>query len=178
MKNSPRIIVGTTNPSKIAATEKVFKHNFPGCKVLGVKVSSKVSEQPMTDRETYKGAYNRAIAALKSDKDADFGVGIEAGLEKHSYGWVDRMIVVIVNKDNAIGIGSSSGLVLPDKIVKKVLSGKTLGDAVDELFKTTKVGESIGMFGLLTNKQVTRSLAIEQAVAFALVRFLKPGLYS
>ncbi|HVF69016.1 MAG TPA: inosine/xanthosine triphosphatase [Xanthomonadales bacterium] len=171
------VAVGSTNPTKITPVEEVFSHHFKNVKVVGVEVSSGVKEQPMDSDEMYKGALNRAKRALKNVKDASYGVGIEGGLHKYSYGWFEQSIVVIVSKKGEIGVGSSGGLLQPDRVMKEILSGKNLEEAVDDIFGTKKVGRGIGMFGLFTKGLVTRSGGVKHGVAFALSRFLHKDLY-
>jgi len=171
------VAVGSKNKTKIQPVEQVFTHHFKDVKVVGTTVPSGVSEQPMSDDEIFQGAYNRATRALKKVKGAEYGVGIEGGLHKHSYGWFERGLVVIVNKEGDIGIGSSGGLFVPDKVMDHIHQGKTLEEAIDTLFGTHKVGEGIGMFGVFTKEVVTRAGAIEHGVAFAIARFLHKDLY-
>lgn len=171
------IVVGSENKTKINPVKKVFSYYFKNVKVVGVSIDSAVSEQPLNETEMYKGALHRAKKALQSIKKAEYGVGIEGGVHKYSYGWFERSIVVIVNSKNEIGIGFSGGLVLPKKVINAIKKGKTLEQAVNELFGTNKIGEEIGMFGLFTKGYVTRSSGIEHGMAFALARFLHNILY-
>lgn len=171
------VAVGSTNPTKIKPVEDVFTIHFPKAKIVGVSVSSGVADQPMHDDEMYQGALNRARAALSSVKNAEYGVGIEGGTHKYSYGMFERSTVVIVNKAGEIGIGSSGGLALPQKVVKRLEAGKNLEQAVDELFGTQKIGQGIGMFGIFTKGVVTRAEGVKHGVAFALARFLHEDLY-
>lgn len=171
------IAVGSTNPTKIEPVQNVFGHHFEDVQVKGVSVESGVSDQPMNDSDMYKGALNRATNALKQVKDAEYGVGIEGGLDEHDYGWFEKSLVVIVNKTGDIGVGSSGGLVLPNVVIDKIKSGKNLEQAVDEIFGTKEIGEGIGMFGIFTNEVVTRSEGVRHGVAFALARFLHSDLY-
>jgi inosine/xanthosine triphosphatase len=177
MKTEIRIAVGSTNPTKIKPVEEIFSRCFPKIKVIGVSVSSGVTDQPTTDEEMYQGACNRAHRALESVTGASFGVGIEGGIHKYSYGWFERSLVVIVDTKDRIGVGASGGLILPDRVIKKIKNGKTLEQAVDELCGTTQIGEGIGMFGVFTNGMVTRSEGVKHGVAFALARFLHEDLY-
>lgn len=172
------VAVGSENKTKIDPVKQVFSKHFNNVKVVGVKVSSGVSNQPKNDDETYKGALNRAQNALKKVKDADFGVGIEGGIHKHSYGWFERSLVVIVDKKGNIGVGASGGLALPDIVVEKIHKGKNLEEAVDEIFGTKEIGEGIGMFGLFTKGVVTRTSGVSHGVAFALSRFLHDKIYT
>ncbi|MDD2822766.1 MAG: inosine/xanthosine triphosphatase [Candidatus Daviesbacteria bacterium] len=171
------VAVGSTNPTKIQPVEEIFSQHFKNIKIKGVSVESGVADQPQSDEETYLGALNRAKSALSKVKGAKYGVGIEGGLHKHSYGWFERSMVVIVDKKGNIGVGASGGLVLPNSVMEKVEQGKNLEQAIDELFGTTKIGQGIGMFGILTKGVVTRSEGVRHGVAFALARFLHKSLY-
>lgn len=173
------VAVGSTNPTKIEPVHSVFSHHFPTVKITGVSVTSGVSDQPMSEDEMYRGALTRAREALKHVTEAEYGVGIEGGLDHHSYGWFEKSLVVIVNKNGEIGVGASGGLVLPKRVIDLILKdGKNLEEAVDELFGTKQIGEGIGMFGIFTNKVVTRSEGVRHGVAFALARFLHTDLYT
>lgn len=172
------VAVGSTNPTKIRPVKSIFSRHFKNVRIQGVKVNSGVKNQPMNNEEMYEGALSRARQALAKVEDADFGVGIEGGVHKYKYGWFEQSLVVIVDKNGNIGVGSSGGLVLPNTVIDRIHQGKTLEEAVDELFGTKKIGEGIGMFGLFTNRVVTRSSGVKHGVAFALARFLHEDLYS
>lgn len=171
------VAVGSENPTKIEPVEHIFKHHFKNVEVVGVKVSSGIKDQPLSTNEMFQGALNRAKNALKKLEKATYGVGIEGGVHRYSYGWFEQSIVVIVDKRGNIGVGSSGGLVLPPKVIKKIKEGKNLEQAVDELFGTKKIGEGIGMFGIFTKGVVTRSEGVKHGVAFALARFLYEEIY-
>lgn len=171
------VAVGSTNPTKTKPVKAVFAKHFSHIRVKGVAVDSGVKQQPQSDDEMYKGAVARAKQALIKVKGAAFGVGIEGGIHQYSYGWFERSLVVIVDKKGNIGVGASGGLALPDKVVKRIHAGKTLEEAVDELFGTKKIGRGIGMFGLFTNRTVTRASGMKHGIAFALARFLHEDLY-
>jgi len=171
------IAVGSKNKTKIIPVKKVFSFHFKNVKVIGVPVNSKVREQPLHDTEMYEGALNRAKKALEQVRDAEYGVGVEGGIHEYAYGVFERSIVVIVNRKGEIGVGSSGGLVLPKRVISAIKRGKTLEEAVDDLFGTKKIGEGIGMFGLFTKGYVTRASGVEHGVAFALARFLHKNLY-
>jgi inosine/xanthosine triphosphatase len=171
------IAVGSTNPTKIRPVRNIFSQHYRNVIVTGVKVSSGVAEQPMTDGEMYQGVLTRARHALTQVADADYGVGIEGGVHLYTYGWFERSLVVIIDKSGKIGIGSSGGLALPQKVITLIKAGKTLEEAVDLLCGTQKIGRGIGMFGLFTNRSVTRTEGVKHGVAFALARFLHPELY-
>jgi inosine/xanthosine triphosphatase len=171
------IAVGSDNPTKIDPVKNVFSTLFGEVEVIGKKVSSGVPEQPRSEDEMFTGAKNRATEALKLTPEAEYGVGIEGGLDKKSFGWYESSIVVIVNRAGEMGIGASGGLVLPEAFMKEIHKGLSLEDAVDLKLGTHKIGRGIGMFGIMTNKYVTRAQGVEHGVAFALGRFLHKDLY-
>lgn len=171
------VAVGSKNPTKIKPVQDVFAVHFPDVKVKGVNVSSGVGEQPIHVDEMYEGALNRAREALKKVPGATYGVGIEGGLHQYKHGWFEQSLVVIVDAKGTVGIGSSGGLVLPDAVIRQIQGGKTLEQAVDNLFHTDKIGEGIGMFGIFTKGVVTRAEGVRHGVAFALARFLHQEIY-
>lgn len=171
------IAVGSTNKTKIDPVQEVFSKHFKDVEVKGVNVNTGVDDQPMSDEEMYQGAFNRAREALKKVKDAEYGVGIEGGLHKRSYGWFEHSLIVIIDTKGKVGVGASGGLVLPEKVMERIHKGENLEQAVDHFFGTTKIGQGIGMFGLMTKGVVTRSSGVAHGVAFALAPFLHPKLY-
>jgi non-canonical (house-cleaning) NTP pyrophosphatase len=58
-----------------------------------------------------------------------------------------------------------------------IAAGKTLEEAIDELFHTHKIGRGIGMFGIMTKSYVTRAKGVSHGVAFALARFLYKDVF-
>jgi len=85
-----RVAVGTQNPCKITAVKDAFSATFPPEEyeiiTLPYSIPSGVPDQPFGDSETKQGAINRARGAYSealnnSDHPADFGVGLEGGIE-------------------------------------------------------------------------------------------------
>lgn len=171
------VAVGSTNPTKTQPVGEVFEKHFQNVTVRGVKVDSGVGDQPLSDEEMFKGALNRAQKSLQKVKNATYGVGIEGGIHQYSYGWFERSLVVVIDRTGRIGIGSSGGLVLPPVVVKRIHGGERLEQVMDDLFKTEKIGQGIGMFGLMTRGVVTRASGVAHGVAFALAPFLHQKLY-
>ncbi len=172
------IAVGSTNPVKIRAVKRAFGQIWPQQKITvkGVKVDSGVSNQPKGSAETLKGAKTRAIQALKQLK-ADFGVGLEGGLEEVLGEWFTRGWCVVINRKKEIGIGASLSIHIPPKMLKLLVQGWELG-LVDDFFtqrKNTKKKE--GHFGIMTNSYLTRTKAYTEAVIAALARFINPHFY-
>ena len=79
-----KIIIASKNPIKIKSTKLGFQRVFAHMdfEFEGVSVTSNVSDQPMTNRETLQGATNRATHAKIDFPNALYWVGIEGGIEK------------------------------------------------------------------------------------------------
>lgn len=172
------VAVGSENPVKIQAVKKAFKRVWPdkNWKVVGVKVASGVSDQPMSDKESIKGATNRAKRALKELK-ADFGVGLEGGVNKIGNIWFDCGWIVVIDKKGRIGIGSGTRIETPESIMKLLREGRELGTANDILFGTKNSKQGQGHFGLMTNGILTRESEYYSAIVSALSRFIHPELF-
>lgn len=173
-----KVAIGSTNPVKISAVKKAFKKVFPNKKFIfiGVEVSSGVSHQPMSDLETVKGATNRAKRSLKKTH-ADFGVGLEGGIQKIGDKWFDCGWIVVLDKSGKEGIGSSIRMHVPKKMMKHVHKGMEIGHIDDMLFKTQNSKKGKGHFGLMTKGIITREDGYIHACVSALSRFLHKNLF-
>ncbi len=173
-----KVAVGSKNPVKIKAAEMAFQKVWPddNWKVVGVDVSSDVSDQPMSDEESIKGATNRAKRALEAD-NVDFGVGMEGGLQKIGYKWFDKGWMVVINTKGEIGVGSTANIETPQKLMELIKQGIELGEANDLYFKKENSKQAGGHFGLMTNGLITRAQGYTDGLIMALSRFLHPDLW-
>lgn len=178
--NQKKVAVGSKNPVKVEAVRLAFTDVWPEIQweVIGADVPSGVSNQPMSDRESIKGATNRAKRSMKLHQ-ADFGVGLEGGLQKIGREYVDAGWMIVISKDGRVGIGSTVKMHTPHKMMKIVLEeGKELGEVCDIIFKRQNTKQAEGQFGLLTKNLITRTEGYRQGVIAALVRFINPELYN
>lgn len=173
-----KVAVGSLNPVKINAVKLAFEKIFPNESwvVEGVGVTSGVSDQPMSDQETIRGARARAKRARKILK-ADFGVGLEGGLHKLGKEWFDTGWMVIVDKKGTEGIGSTIRMKTPHKMITLIHTGMELGQVNDLLFKKKNSKQAEGHFGLMTNNAITRTSAYVDGLVSALTPFLHPQLF-
>lgn len=139
-----RFVVGSTNGAKLSSVRDVVERVFGtasvapdagsihpdapalrGVKagqawrpaeVVGVNVASGVSDQPLSAQETLAGAEQRARAALASDPLAEFGVGIEGGVEQLAGRFYESGWVVIVDRHGRVGSGSSARFQLAESV--------------------------------------------------------------
>ncbi len=171
-----KIVVGSTNPVKVAAVRQVAQQQWPEAVVIPVDVATGVSDMPMSDAESLTGAQNRARAALTLTQ-ADLGVGLEGGVNPEAIGLVLHGWVVVVDGNGRTGIGGAGRLPLPEAIARRVLAGEELGPVMDDVLGQTEVRKRGGAVGALTAGLVLREEAFAQGVAYALAPFVAPQLY-
>jgi len=172
-----KVAVGSKNPIKIEAAKLAFEKVFGQCKIIGISVSSDVSDMPVSFEEMVKGAKNRAIKAKKK-LNADFGVGLEGGFKDEGVGTFLTGFTAVIDKNGVWGYGQGGGLLMPKSIVEKVRKeGKELGDVMDEVrgLKNTKQHE--GCVGFFTDNLIPRKEAYEKTIIYALSRFSKNEMF-
>lgn len=186
--DSPRLVaVGSTNPVKVEAVKSIFTSVYGAVQVQGVDVPSGVPDQPLSHDQMRRGARHRALAAL-ARLEADFGVGIEAGvvlagtpdssaapdpfLPPYSTGWT-----VIVDREGRVGAAPSPVLPLPAAIASAIAAGEELGPVMDRLSGVSESKKKQGLVGFMTRGALDRLTVTGLSVALALIPFLHPGLY-
>lgn len=172
------IIVASTNPVKIQAALRGFEHMFPDeqFRAEGVSAPSGVSDQPIGDVETLRGAANRAQAARERQPNGDYWVGIEGGVSDEN-GEMAAFAWVVVLGGERTGKSRTGAFYLPDEIVRLVREGMELGHADDVVFGRTNSKHQDGSVGLLTDGVIDRTLYYEHAVVLALIPFKNPQLH-
>jgi len=130
----------------------------------------------MSDEESIKGATNRAKLA-KEKAQADFGVGLEGGLQQVGDKWFDCGWIVVIDEKERVGIGSSARIQTPAKMMEHIHKGMELGHVNDLFFKQENTKHGAGYFGLMTNNAITRQSGYRDGVIMALSRFIQPQLF-
>ena len=174
-------VVGTTNKAKILCVEAVVNKCFPGQthEVVSVNVASGIDAQPMDVDSTVRGARNRAAGALSAVPDADYGVGLEGGIERcagkyFECGWM----VVIDRRGGREGIGSSARFEMSEVLMRPLLDeGKELAEVIDAMTGGTDVRSTLGAMGVLTGGYLGRADAYSHGLMFALAPFLSEKKY-
>ncbi len=173
-----KVVVGSKNPVKIKCTLLAFQKALPNdiIKVEGVSVPSGVSDQPMTDTETFQGALNRTRNAKALFPSAQYWVGIEGGIED-SGSDMEAFAWVTILSENQSGQARTATFQLPKKIQALVRDGIELGVADDMVFKRSNSKQSNGAVGILTKDLIDRTAYYEPAVVLALIPFINSDLY-
>jgi inosine/xanthosine triphosphatase len=174
-----KIVVASQNPVKINATKLAFQRMFPDEEfaIEGISVASGVSDQPLSDEETYQGAMNRVANARKAMTDADFWVGVEGGIEAKGSEMEAFAWMIVESKEGVTGKGRTGTFFLPPQVAELIQQGKELGEADDIVFGRTNSKQANGAVGLLTQDIVRRVDYYETAIVFALIPFKNPDLY-
>jgi inosine/xanthosine triphosphatase len=173
------IVLASQNPVKMRATLIGFQQMFPDetFRVSAVSVASSVSPQPCSSAETLRGACERARQALVVVPDADYGVGIEGGIEDHASEMTAFAWIVVLAPDQRLGKACTGTFVLPEAVAALVRQGKELGEADDIVFGRTNSKQDQGAVGLLTDNVIDRTQLYTQAVILALIPFKHHALY-
>lgn len=169
-----KIAVGSTNPVKVEAVATAFKKYYPDSQVVGFMVVSGVSEQPITEEETRKGARERAKAALLSGKEFDFGVGLEGGVTEFENVMYECAWACVIARDGGEGAGGGLYFELPPEVARRIKEGGELGPIMDELTREKNVKQKSGAIGIFTKGQLDRKTAYIHLVLQALIRFVSP----
>ncbi|EKE74983.1 inosine/xanthosine triphosphatase [Gallaecimonas xiamenensis] len=172
------VVVGSTNPVKVAAAQSALAPFFPDAQVKarGIKAPSGVPDQPMTAADTRLGAINR-VAYCRAQEQADFYVAMEGGVDLLEDGPATFAYVVIDNGQQQ-SVGRSASLPLPKVLFDGLMAGEELGPLIDKLFGTDNIKQKGGAIGLFTRHQATRESTYTQALTLAMAPFLNPSLFA
>ncbi|WP_299695706.1 inosine/xanthosine triphosphatase [uncultured Vibrio sp.] len=165
------VVIASLNPAKINAVKSAFLSAFPDSEFdfTYINVPSGVADQPMSNDETYQGAINRVSNAAQAQPNADFYVGLEAGIEGNvTFAWM------VIEANGQRGESRSASLMLPPAVLAKLQYANELGDVMDEVFGTENIKQRGGAIGLLTHNQLSRSSVYHQALILALIPFMNP----
>ncbi|QVK19493.1 DUF84 family protein [Mycoplasmatota bacterium] len=149
-----KIVVGSSNKVKVNAIKNIFA-NY---EVVGIAVKSKVSDQPISDEETIRGALNRALGAKRF---GDIGIGLEGGVQQTSFGMLVVNYGVLVDEKSQVYLAGGSRFLLPNEVSKDIYKGKELGDIMDQYANKRNVKHDEGAVGIFTNNFVKRTEIFE-----------------
>lgn len=175
-----KVAVGTENRRKVEATRQAFQAAWPRLRfqVRGVPVRSGVPEQP-TEAETYRGAARRAERALKAWPQADYGVGIEAGLMPSEFldRHLDVQYVLVRDKFGAETASHGGGFYYPRTVEERIVRGRTVSQVLGPLAGDPRLASTSGAVGFLSRGAVDRRELTRHAVLLALVPRISRDLY-
>lgn len=163
--------VGSTNKVKVQAVVEALSGKMPTVQVLGCAVSSMVSAQPMSDEETKRGAFERAVGAQKKLRST-WGVGLEGGVFLDQGQVWNTVWCCVVDEQGKTSFANGSRFLLPDKLSRALLKGIEMGDAMDALTGISDVRIKMGMLGVVTDGWVNRESEYCHLVQLTMGRLL------
>ncbi|WP_342432660.1 DUF84 family protein [Neobacillus sp. FSL H8-0543] len=149
-----KIVIGSTNPAKVAAVKQGF--HFQPSQFISLDIPSGVSEQPFSDDETIKGAINRAKGALQKGQ-GDIGIGLEGGVQESDHGLLLCNWGALVSIDNEPIIAGGARFLLPEAIAGRLRAGEELGPVMEDYAKKKNVRKNEGAVGIFTNGLINRA---------------------
>ena len=152
-----KVIIASKNPVKIDAVKVAFNQMFPNIifEFDGLETSSDVSDQPISNNETLRGAINRSNNAKLKYTNADYWIGIEGGVEKKD-NEMEVFAWIFIQSNDIKGKARTATFNLPRKIVELIDSGMELGDADDIVFNRKNSKQKNGAVGILTTDLIDR----------------------
>jgi inosine/xanthosine triphosphatase len=149
-----KVIIGSTNPAKVAAVKNAFTYTYS--EYISLDISSGVSDQPFSDDETIKGAVNRAVGALQQG-NGDIGVGLEGGVQETEMGLMICNWGALASNSMEPIIAGGARFLLPDVIAVRLRAGEELGPVMDDYAKKSNVRKNEGAVGIFTNNLMNRA---------------------
>lgn len=173
-----KVAIGSKNLVKIRAVKKAFACFWPKQRFefVGLRAASGVKDQPRSDKECIKGAFNRAKKAQQKT-GADFSVGIEGGICEAENLYFARAWMVVINKKGETGIGSSLSAPLSQKFMNLIDKGFELGKANDIITGRKNTKQKEGYFGLISDNLITREKGYRDGIIMALAKFKKTEFF-
>lgn len=164
-----KVHLGSKNLLKKEAVNEVISEYFE-IQIECDKVKG-LEEQPFGEEDLLRGASKRAMVP----DDFDYGIGIESGIMGCNSTFFSVEFVVIKDKLGFTSTGHGPGFPLPERWIKELKSGVTLGKKIEVVFGEDK-GKK-GAIDLLTEGKVGRKDCIEIALYNAMIPRLNAGIY-
>jgi inosine/xanthosine triphosphatase len=175
-----KIIVASLNPVKIEAARQAFLKAFPDEVFVfeGVAAKSGVSDQPLSNEETYLGALNRVKSAQVLYQGADFYISFEGGVADVN-GILEEFAWIVVSDNSRTSHSRSASFSDPKALRDLVIDkGLEMGEAADIVFNDTNIKQKMGVVGCLSKGLINRSDLYVQPAILALLPFVNPNLYA
>ncbi len=172
------IAIGSSNPAKIKGVERAFRHYIKEFKLVSMSVDNCVGPQPWNYEEIFKGAECRAINSLRKIREADYAVGLEAGIVRHGDRYYILQVCCVISSEGGSAFGLSPGFEAPAEVIEPILKGvaNELEDVVESLTDVEQVGEKVGLIGIMSKGIVRREDLSYHATLMALIKLFHSSL--
>ncbi|MCK9536129.1 MAG: DUF84 family protein [Bacilli bacterium] len=165
-----RCYLGSLNKVKLAASKEILKDY----EVIGMSVESGVGKQPLSDKATIAGAFNRAQALPKDG----LRLGLEAGVQMHG----DILFLVnwgvLFDEDDIPYYAGGTRIPLPDFIKQSLFEEKKeLAEIMDRYLCTNDIKQKEGAIGYFTASMVKRKEIFTHIVKLLYGQYIKRREY-
>jgi non-canonical (house-cleaning) NTP pyrophosphatase len=170
-----KFVIGSTSKRKIDVAEKIIRQFFnkEEITVEGYAAKSLVPETPW-DKQTFDGAQNRANDSKVNNNGADYYIGVESGLiERYGHIYEEAWCVVIA-PDNKEYYGYSSGLKVPDLILKRMDELKMEHSDVMTIIEKEFGKLPNDTWGTYSGGTILREISLEESIRNALIQITAP----
>lgn len=178
-KTPVRIVVASENPVKSGAILGAFEKLFPGqpTELTRLSADSGVSDQPMSDQETKRGARNRLEFAKQQYPQADVWAALEGGIDRDTTGMFAFAWIFVATTQQQSAVRTAT-FPLPPSVVKLINQGMELGHANDAVFQRENSKRKEGAIGTLTGGLIDRRQLYEHAAIMAFVPLKNEELFA
>jgi len=182
-----KIVVASKNPVKADAIRGAFERLFPNqpMEIEMVSAPSGVSDQPMSDEETRRGAENRVAAVKAACPDAGWWAGLEGGISDRADGadspdgrnGMAAFAWIVVHSRTHSGAARTATFPLPPAVAELIRGGIELGEADDRVFGRENSKQKEGAIGILTGGLIDRKALYEHAAIMAMIPLKNAALF-
>lgn len=170
------VTIGTTNKMKVMAVKKILRKfsNKDNIEIVTQQSKSLVSETPWGE-ETFIGARNRAINAKSELQASDYYVGLESGLVERYKGVYEEAWCCVISKEAKEFYGYSSGLRIPEYVLKKMDALKLPHYKIMELIQKEDKLKKGDTWGNYSANLISRKVSLEEATRNAFIQVFAPN---
>ncbi|CAG9622133.1 DUF84 family protein [Sutcliffiella rhizosphaerae] len=159
-----KVVIGSNNPAKYNAIEQALVGLSIEASTVRVDVDSGVSNQPLSDDETVRGALQRARNALYECDEAVFAIGLEGGVVIDDTATHNVMVCnwgALVDKEGNEFIAGGARIPLPEAFRGPLSKGIELGELMEEYCQRKDIRKHEGAVGIFSGGAITRTQMFE-----------------
>jgi inosine/xanthosine triphosphatase len=160
------IFLGTTSQAKLDIVKSLLGENY---NVIPVNVDSGITDQPLDEDTTIRGAINRAKRAINSKQAYEFSIGLEGGLTKINGLYHLVCVAALIDHLGKVYLGISNKLPLPKEVSNEIESGRQFGEVIREFTRNTK--ETTPSFVEYIQELIDRKKSFSEALNDALLTY-------
>jgi len=166
-----KFIIGSASERKIKIAEEAIRELFKDEKLIieGYAAISGVPDTPY-DQQTFDGAKNRALDSQSHNKDANYYIGLESGLVER-YGHIyEEAWAAVISSDGKEFFGYSSGLKVPDYVLRKMDELKMEHCGVMTILEEEHGKLPNDTWGTYSGGMIARATSLKESLRNALIQ--------